>query len=210
VAQTSTPVDYRPRKIPKQVRSRKLFENILDSARELFYGEGFANVSTNQIAEAAGISVGSLYQYFSNCESIALSVYEAASVRATNQMKQKARDINSLPMAQAVEEIITTCFEIFQRDQYVLLQLIDEVPELREPARAVSFDKLIHDTAEDFVDSHQPDMEPSVIEKKAYLLEKLIVGTVRRYLEDRPDSLNSEEFIAELVSISRFYLGATK
>ena len=51
--------------------------------------------------------------------------------------------------------------EIFQRDRYVRLQLIDEVPE---PARSLSFDKLIHDIAKEFIGLHRPDMSDSDLE----------------------------------------------
>jgi AcrR family transcriptional regulator len=183
-----------------------MFESILKHGRELFFNQGFASVSTNQIAEAAGISVGSLYQYFGSCESIALAVYKSASVRATELMSQKAQTISDLPISEALEELISCIYEIFRRDQYVLLQLIDEVPDLREPARSVSFERLVHKIAKSFLRAYNPDTSESEFDKKVYLLETLVIGTIRRFLEDRPENFTSEELIAELVSICQFHL----
>ncbi|MBT8078275.1 MAG: TetR/AcrR family transcriptional regulator [Gammaproteobacteria bacterium] len=66
------------RKKPKQQRSRQTVERILDATRELLKstdGAGSARLTTHQIARTAGISVGSLYQYFPNTEAVVFEVY---------------------------------------------------------------------------------------------------------------------------------------
>jgi len=66
------------RKKPSQRRSRQTVNKILDAARRLLKetgGVGSSRVTTHQIAKEAGISVGSLYQYFPNTEAIVFDVY---------------------------------------------------------------------------------------------------------------------------------------
>lgn len=53
-----------PRKAPSQERSRRTVERILAAAAVVFDEAGYAGATTNDIAREAGISVGSLYQYF--------------------------------------------------------------------------------------------------------------------------------------------------
>jgi AcrR family transcriptional regulator len=197
---------YRPRKTPRQKRSQILFDRILSTAKLLFQNEGFAYVSTNQIAESANISIGSIYQYFANCESIALAIYEKASARATLQMKRRAYEILSLPIEQSTAVLISAVFDIFYEDQFVLLQLIDEVPELREAAHAVSFDNLIHRTAQTYLELHYPVVRKEVIAQKAYLVEKSAIGTIRRYLEEQPEYLSREKVVDEIVLMIQLYL----
>ena len=55
---------------------------MLDAAVELLKRGGASSITTNRIAETAGVSIGSVYQYFKNCESIALAVYEQAAAKA--------------------------------------------------------------------------------------------------------------------------------
>lgn len=64
----------RPRKIPRQARSRATVEVILDSAALLLVDEGYEQTTTNRIAERAGVSIGSLYQYFPNREAVVAAV----------------------------------------------------------------------------------------------------------------------------------------
>lgn len=64
------------RKHPQQVRSRTLTEDIIQAAEQLLGKEPLAKITTNQIAERAGVSVGSLYQYFRNKDQIVLCLAE--------------------------------------------------------------------------------------------------------------------------------------
>jgi len=59
-----------PRKTPRQQRSRETVEAILEAAAQLFQRHGYAATTTNKIAERAGVSIGSLYQYFPNKDAI--------------------------------------------------------------------------------------------------------------------------------------------
>jgi AcrR family transcriptional regulator len=58
------------RKAPRQRRSRQLVEDILEAAIRVLSREGAARFTTARVAETAGVSVGSLYQYFPNKEAI--------------------------------------------------------------------------------------------------------------------------------------------
>ncbi len=61
---------FRPLKRPKQKRSLETFNAILEAALLLLKSEGYAVFTTNKIAEKAGVSISSLYQYFPNKEAI--------------------------------------------------------------------------------------------------------------------------------------------
>ena len=53
-----------PRRKANQERSRKTVNAILDGAAQVLLRDGYAHATTNRIAERAGVSVGSVYQYF--------------------------------------------------------------------------------------------------------------------------------------------------
>jgi len=60
----------RPRKTPVQARSVETRDRILVSAARVFSAHGYAAGTTNRIAAEAGLSVGSLYQYFPNKDAV--------------------------------------------------------------------------------------------------------------------------------------------
>jgi len=64
------------RRTPKQARSQQRVNQILDTAARIFSEMGYEVATTNHIAERAGISIGSLYQFFPNKESIFQALVE--------------------------------------------------------------------------------------------------------------------------------------
>jgi AcrR family transcriptional regulator len=68
---------------PQQARSRERVRRVLDVADEFLAREGAAALTTTRVAEAAGISVGSLYRYFPDRETIA----EALAIRYWNELE---------------------------------------------------------------------------------------------------------------------------
>jgi AcrR family transcriptional regulator len=63
-----------PRKSPSQERSRLTVNRILDAATRIFHEQGYAGATTNDIADEAGVSVGSLYQYFPNKDALLVAL----------------------------------------------------------------------------------------------------------------------------------------
>lgn len=200
---------YSPRKTPRQKRSLTLYNNILSTAKRLYEEQGYAYVSTNQIAEHANISIGSLYQYFANGESIALAIYEEASAKAALKMKQAAIDIMGLALEESAPIIINNLIDIFEADHFALLQLIDEVPELREASQPISFDKLIHRTTQTYLEQNFPLADRSQISCKVYIAEKSVIGTIRRYLEEQNDEFSREQIVREMTHLVLSYLENT-
>lgn len=66
----------RPRKTPRQARSVETRARILAAAAEVFEAHGYDAGTTNRIAEAASLSVGSLYQYFPNKDAVLVELLE--------------------------------------------------------------------------------------------------------------------------------------
>jgi AcrR family transcriptional regulator len=65
-----------PRKCPLQKRSRATVDEILSAAAQVFEAHGYAAGTTNRIARRAGVSIGTLYQYFPSKEAIAVALLE--------------------------------------------------------------------------------------------------------------------------------------
>ena len=64
------------RKRPRQQRSRATCDAILEAAAQLFGQFGYRATTTNKVAEKAGVSIGSLYQYFPHKEALILALSE--------------------------------------------------------------------------------------------------------------------------------------
>lgn len=78
------------RKLPKQARSGAMVEAILQAAAELLDGGVADDYTTNRIAERAGASIGSLYQYFPSKDAITAALIGRASARLLAALEQAA------------------------------------------------------------------------------------------------------------------------
>ncbi len=83
-----------PRKIPSQERSRKTVMAIYEAATDVFVTTGYTEATTDQIAEKAGVSIGTLYNYFPGKEAILYGLwekYEKEIKAITDQVDQDIR-----------------------------------------------------------------------------------------------------------------------
>ena len=72
----------KPRKMPVQRRSVATVDAVLEAAARILEVHGLAACTTNAVAELAGVSIGSLYQYFPNCDALTVALIE----RETSQL----------------------------------------------------------------------------------------------------------------------------
>ena len=98
------------RKKPKQIRSKLMFDSILEASTRVLEEVSFEKFTTNKVAEAAGISIGSLYQYFPNKQSILIELERIA-------IDEMAANIESL----FFEDNHTSQEQLFKVIEYFLI-----------------------------------------------------------------------------------------
>lgn len=64
------------RKAPRQERARRTMQKVLAAAEQVLVRDGFDSITTRRIAEVAGVSVGSIYEYFPSLQAILYQIYE--------------------------------------------------------------------------------------------------------------------------------------
>jgi AcrR family transcriptional regulator len=97
----------RTRRVPQQDRSRKRYDKILDVATRLFSEKGFERTTTNEIAARAGMSIGSLYQYFRNKEAIVTALMDRYMEAASGVTEDiVTREVQNLSVPEAIDELL--------------------------------------------------------------------------------------------------------
>ncbi|MFN3512859.1 MAG: TetR/AcrR family transcriptional regulator [Phenylobacterium sp.] len=76
-----------PRRRPKQARAQATIAAIFEATAQILETEGEARFTTNRIAERAGVSIGSLYQYFADKQAILVGLAEAENEKVRAQVK---------------------------------------------------------------------------------------------------------------------------
>lgn len=116
----------KPVRTPTQARSRATVEAILDGAAEVLTFRGYAKTTTNHIASAAGVSIGSVYQYFGDKDAVIAAVAEKF---ATETLVFSREHLDDSRQGQARVSAWLTALATRVAEQEALLRvLFQEVP----------------------------------------------------------------------------------
>ncbi|MDR3475324.1 MAG: TetR/AcrR family transcriptional regulator [Devosia sp.] len=120
------PTTIGTRKQPRQARSRATVEAIVTAAARVLAEQGWADFTTNKVADAAGVSIGSLYQYFPD----KLALVDAIRRRHFDDVLAIVRRIGSTPkpLEAFIEELVAGMIAVHDLDPALHGVLLDEVP----------------------------------------------------------------------------------
>jgi AcrR family transcriptional regulator len=133
-----------PRKPPHQARAKATVDAILDATARILADDGFEAVNTNRVAEVAGVSVGSLYQYFPNKGSLvgAVAVRHTEAMAAVIAGGVHAAADDDLPGL--VKALIRSTMQAHAANPKLRRAIIEELPRIGRPARIAELKRGIH------------------------------------------------------------------
>src|SRR5437879_7632542 len=101
----------KPRKNASQERSRATVDALIEATACILVREGFDKASTNRIAEQAGVSVGSLYQYYPSKEALVAAVIESHNRELMQLVRAALAEAAALPLEPAVRRIVAAAVD---------------------------------------------------------------------------------------------------
>jgi AcrR family transcriptional regulator len=113
------------RKTPQQERSKTIFESILEAAAHILSTVGVDKSTTNKIAEMAGVSIGSLYQYFPNKEALVSAILERQFKKHAKLIEEKILTLRKQPNTglkpeEMVDLLVRTIMETTTKNRKLL------------------------------------------------------------------------------------------
>src|SRR6478752_505802 len=96
----------KPRKNASQERSRATVDALVEATARILIREGFDKASTNRIAAVAGVSVGSLYQYFPGKEALVAAVIDRHNRQVMQAVQGELARALDLPLDVAVRKLV--------------------------------------------------------------------------------------------------------
>jgi len=194
------------RKEPQQSRSKQLVSCIVEAGLRLLEEEGPDALSTTRVADVAGVSVGSVYQYFSNREGIVDAVYRHKLELEWNQA-QSWDGYPNLPASQMIELFIDKSVERHRR----FLKLHTEFYRERVDDFSLgtfSMNPSLRSIAwfRDVFETHRDELQLDNPEQIAYLVARGIAAILHTTIQERPEYLFEDAFIQELKEFVACYL----
>jgi AcrR family transcriptional regulator len=131
----------KPRRKPSQERSRETVEAIVEAAAQVFERHGYSAGTTNRIAERAGVSIGSLYQYFPNKDAIVMELARRhiAEMGEVAWPALEALVEHAPPLRDGLTAIVLGTVELHRQSPELHRVLFEETPRSDE-IRALMWD----------------------------------------------------------------------
>jgi AcrR family transcriptional regulator len=163
----SSKFNTKPRKLPRQDRSRITVEAILEATAHILREEGYEKTNTNRIAERAGISIGSLYQYFPNKESLITALIEQHSREMGELVETKLADLFDAPLEIVVPELVKAVIAAHTIDPRLHRVLSEEMPQSGRSAQMQQTDDRIAAMLRAYLDRWRDVIHPPLGETHA-------------------------------------------
>lgn len=123
------PTPAAPRRTPKQLRSRRTVDRILAGAARVFVREGFEAATTNRVAEEAGVSIGSLYQFFPNKAALVAALRAAHLARVRDVMGGALRPEPARSLETIVDDVVRAFETLDAAEPGLMRVLLDARPD---------------------------------------------------------------------------------
>ena len=199
-----------PRKLPKQARSETTVEAILQAAAQVFERHGYAAGTTNRIAARAGVSIGSLYQYFPNKDAILVALVHRHLAESAAALGPHIERLNrGAGFDELLPDVVAAMVALHARAPSLHRVLFEETqlpPTLRAELDQLE-DGLVELTAVALAaDPHSRPADPRLT---ARVVVSTIAGLTHRLVLRPPAGVTPQDISREITAVVRAYLHST-
>jgi AcrR family transcriptional regulator len=192
-----------PRKSPRQERSRATVDAILEATADILVRHGYAKLTTNRIADRAGVNIASLYQYFPGKEAIVAELRrrhgdeQRTAIRAL-LIEQRGGDLES-----TIRALVSLGVAAHAAAPGLHRVLTEELPPL-DYAEVSSRDAAAFDAMRRFLDRSDVDVRDR--ELALWMVATVSGAVIHRATVERPADLSSGAITEELARLLVRYL----
>lgn len=194
------------RRQPKQRRARETVEAVLDAVVRVLKKHGVDGVTTNRIAEAAGVSIGSVYQYFPDKRAIFTALHDRHVEEISRVIDSRLVEHASSSLEDFVRALVEALVDAHAADPEFHELMTTTVPHGAEGARAL--DVRLRGTFKLAITSRMRDRKlPRDLDRMLFVLPHMVEALSHGAAYQRPPGLSLAAAKEEAVHAVLAYLG---
>jgi AcrR family transcriptional regulator len=159
----------KPRKAASQERSRATVDALVEATARVLVREGFDKASTNRIAEVAGVSVGSLYQYFPGKEALVAAVIERHQQEIMETVRGEMAEVLAQPVATAVRKLVAVAVKAHRVDPKLHRVLAEQIPRVGKLATLETFNRDNYGLFLAYLERHRDELRVDDLELASFV-----------------------------------------
>jgi AcrR family transcriptional regulator len=202
-----------PRKLASQERSRSTVDALLEATARVLLNVGYDRASTNRIAEVAGVSIGSLYQYFPSKEALVAAVID----RHTQQVSQVTRNavvkMAASPIEVAAREFVSLGIEGHRVNPKLHAVLSEQIPRVGRLENIEGNLREGYALVRGYLEAHRDEIGVADLDLAAFVLVTVVEALTHAAVLRRPDILTGEkarQFVDDVTRLVVRYLQTSR
>jgi AcrR family transcriptional regulator len=192
----------KPRKVPRQKRSQQTFEAIVEGCARLLRDGDYAAVTTNHIARRAGVSIGTLYEFFPNKEAIVAALIERRFARLISEVREGVEIALDLGDRGGAEFLIRRIVDAVSSDRDLFRVLLRQAPFVQRLAATRQATAMLFALGRAAAERARHRMNLPHLDADAWLISRMVYNAVLEiaFLDDR--SMDRRLLTDELVRLT--------
>lgn len=198
------------RKRPQQQRSRQMVDTLIDATARCIAQRGLEGTSTPVIAELAGVSVGSLYQYFESKEALIDALVERIAQQVTQVLRAGVPAAENLSLPQLTRNAIRAALALLHSNEGLYLELVRNWYRLPTHRVVDTLQQFFLEITRLYFSKHHRQWQVENLHTKVFIIVNSTIFTVVRYLSEEPPFISERELVDELTLMISAYLGVNE
>ena len=158
-----------PRKSASQKRSHLTVNALLEATARILVREGFDKASTNRIAAVAGVSVGSLYQYFPSKEALVAALIDRHNQEVMQAVQSELAEAVNLPIGPAVRKLVAVAVKAHRIDPKLHRVLAEQIPRVGRLEKVETINRQNYALFRAYLESRRDEIRAVDLELAAFV-----------------------------------------
>lgn len=196
-----------PRKLASQERSRSTVDALLEATARVLLIEGYDRASTNRIAEVAGVSIGSLYQYFPSKEALVAAVIDRHTQQVSQVTRKAVVKMAASPIEVAAREFVSLGIEGHRVNPKLHAVLSEQIPRVGRLENIETNLREGHALVRGYLEAHRDEIDVADLDLAAFVLVTVVEALTHAAVLRRPDILTGEKARQFVDDVTRLVVG---
>lgn len=196
-----------PRKNASQERSRAMVDTLIEATARILVREGFDKASTNRIADAAGVSVGSLYQYYPSKEALVAAVIDRHNQETMRVVRGALAEVAAQPIETAVRTLVAVAIKAHRIDPKLHRVLTEQLPRTGRLEKVEAFNRQYYALFRAYLEDHRDELRTVDLELATFVCVTSIEALAHTAVLHRSDTLTDETVAALIDEATHLVVG---
>lgn len=198
------------RRTPRQERSRATRDAIVEAAGRVFAEVGLERATTARIAEVAGVSPGSMYQYFPGKDALVTALFEREAEEQRGAFVEMAAELGTDDAPRLIRALVDWSIRELEAKKDLNRVLLDEVPRVSGLQQSRAIDQLAAKSVRLLLEIGKVRVQPRDLDVAAMLVVRAFRYTIIPLLDEPVTGRKREAFVDELTDLIAAYLLAPR